>query len=927
MAARAANMADHALGGVVRRVAERLTADSYRDLTDRELLERFVQQHDESAFEALVRRHQRCVYAALNKVLSDPADMEDAFQATFLVLVRKASSVRWQEGLGTWLYAVAHRVAVHARSTTLVRLRHEEQAASQARTTAAAAELTCREACDAVHEELERLPERLRLPLLLCYLEGKSRDEAAGQLGVSVGTVKGRLERGRNLLRQRLRRRGVPLTAGLLVLLAHSAARASSPGLVQATVAAVSGPSARVAALARGVTASMILNKVKLMLGLLVLVGLLGALGSRLVGRAPSAAAQAEKTPPAKPAVEDKEDPGDVVSGRVVDESGKPIAGAKLSLFSGKGKPRQAGETGKDGRFRVKLGKDTKAKLIARVSGRGLDWIDLGSGGRGEVILRLDRDVAIQGRVRDLEGRAVVGARVTVTDVSKSNTGNLDAYMDAWKNVNRGVSIPDLPWLPPAALGVSTATTTGKDGRFRLEGFGRERLVEVVIQGAAIERRKLWAVTRPGLKKMGSFHGPTIELLVGPGKEMVGTVKEKGTGRPIAGAEVTCQTDRVRTDEQGRFRFEGLKKEPRYLGWVSGPGFFTQRLDVKDTPGRDAVRADVEIQRGTYVSGQLRDRATGKPVSGVVRYYVKPDNPNVKKYALFLHSMGWGLAGSDGKFRVLAIPGPGFLAVQADQNRYTRATVPDWKGEPLAAVPYPVMPYNYHAIVSIEPDEKKPASLKYGVEVDSGLSKSGSVVDADGKPLAGVVVFGLTAIPDPARGTIPRPSRFGPPPPSRLKTASFTAVGLNPKEPRHLVFLHPEKKLGKVLLIRGDEKGPLLVKLEALGAVSGRVLTENGKPAVGLVVISTLPTRFAYYRDYPIELLTTQRFAKRRGSSIHWLPEPVKTDAEGKFRLAGLLPGLKYRVMVRDAAAGGINKEIVVEAGKTKDLGEIKRER
>src|SRR4051794_5998953 len=112
MTARTSNMAEHALGGMVRRVASRLTAQRYQDLSDRQLLEGFLHEQDEGAFEALVRRHQRRVHAALTRVLSDPADVDDAFQATFLVLVRKASSVRWQEGLGTWLYAVAHRVAV-----------------------------------------------------------------------------------------------------------------------------------------------------------------------------------------------------------------------------------------------------------------------------------------------------------------------------------------------------------------------------------------------------------------------------------------------------------------------------------------------------------------------------------------------------------------------------------------------------------------------------------------------------------------------------------------------------------------------------------------------------------------------------------------------------------------------------------------------
>src|SRR5262249_2168620 len=257
--------------------------------------------------------------------------------------------------------------------------------------------------------------------------------------GVSGGTIKGRLERGRNLLRQRLVRRGVPLTAGLLVALAHSTARAVSPALIQATVAAVSEPSARVAALVRGVTTTMILSKVKLGLGLLLLAGVIAALGSRLPASAPATDTREEERPPPARAAGDAKAPADqaVVSGRVLDESGRPVAGAKLSLWSGKGKIRPAGATGTDGNFRVPLGKaDPKAKVSVQCTGQGLDWIDLAGRPAGDVTLRLGTDVPIQGRVLDLEGRPVAGARVAVVDVHKSSEGNLDAYLEAMKNIN-----------------------------------------------------------------------------------------------------------------------------------------------------------------------------------------------------------------------------------------------------------------------------------------------------------------------------------------------------------------------------------------------------------------------------------------------------------------------------------------------------------
>jgi RNA polymerase sigma factor (sigma-70 family) len=194
-------MAEHALSATVGWLRTRL-AEDHRELTDRQLLERFLDRQDEGAFAALVRRHERLVQSAVAKVLTDANDIEDAFQATFLVLVRKAKAVKWQAGLGTWLYAVAHRIAVHARAEAHQRrCREEATGRSQSEAANAAPDLSWREACLLLHEELDRLPDKFRLPLLLCYLEGKSRDEAAAQLGLTVATVKGRLERGRKRAR------------------------------------------------------------------------------------------------------------------------------------------------------------------------------------------------------------------------------------------------------------------------------------------------------------------------------------------------------------------------------------------------------------------------------------------------------------------------------------------------------------------------------------------------------------------------------------------------------------------------------------------------------------------------------------------------------------------------------------------------------
>src|SRR5205823_3533010 len=133
-----------------------------------ELLARYLADRDEAAFAELARRHERAVVAACRQVLSDPADIADAFQATFLVLLKKARAVEWRTSFGSWLYAVAHRVAVHARKAARKRLVKEARSAIKIESAAGLPDLSWREAVAVLHEELDRLPDRYRLPLLLC---------------------------------------------------------------------------------------------------------------------------------------------------------------------------------------------------------------------------------------------------------------------------------------------------------------------------------------------------------------------------------------------------------------------------------------------------------------------------------------------------------------------------------------------------------------------------------------------------------------------------------------------------------------------------------------------------------------------------------------------------------------------------------------
>ncbi len=277
-------MAAPPLACVLRHINRAVGRELADDLPDGELLRRFVAARDESAFTELARRHAPMVWGVCRRVLGNSPDADDAFQATFLILGRKAHAVAVGDLVGHWLYRVACRVAARARADSAWQHAHQREMfdMSAADTSEELTRLDLRSVLD---EELSRLPERYRAPLVLCYLQGKSYEEAARLLGCPAGTISGRLARARRLLRQRLARRGLACSATALAAVTGPAMAGPVPRVLLGDtiraalrVAAVGAGafSARVTNLAEGVIGAMWTTKTKMVTAVFLALCLLG---------------------------------------------------------------------------------------------------------------------------------------------------------------------------------------------------------------------------------------------------------------------------------------------------------------------------------------------------------------------------------------------------------------------------------------------------------------------------------------------------------------------------------------------------------------------------------------------------------------------------------------------------------------------------
>jgi RNA polymerase sigma factor (sigma-70 family) len=377
-------MARDQLNTVVRHIRYVIGARQCWDTTDNDLVQRFAGQRDEAAFAGLLQRHGPMVLGVCRRVLRNSADADDAFQATFLVLVRKAGSIRKTASVGSWLHGVAFRVAREARMRT-EKQRPGETPDVTGREPDPAAEAARRELCLILDQELARLPAKYRSPLVLHYLEGKTKEETARELGWTEGTVSGRLARARESLRKRLAGRNVSFSSGMMAaVLSEQAATTPVPvGLANATMqsalslgaGALAGGAAAGAShtLAEAVLKSMLMSKLKHAIPLAIVL-LAATVGLAVGGQRLLPLARPPVLPP------DKSDGSGVEAGEAEDEPKSPALRIPRNRIGGNFKARLSPDCktiAAAGPGTIKFFEVATGKELATLNGDTIEWLSV----------------------------------------------------------------------------------------------------------------------------------------------------------------------------------------------------------------------------------------------------------------------------------------------------------------------------------------------------------------------------------------------------------------------------------------------------------------------------------------------------------------------------------------------------------------------
>jgi RNA polymerase sigma factor (sigma-70 family) len=947
------------MSGVLRHIRQLAGGPEAAEPGDADLLGRFTAQRDEAAFADLVRRHGPMVLGVCRRILKNAADAEDAFQATFLILVKKAAGIARPGALGCWLHEVALRTALRARARAAARRQHERQAPEMAQHDFLAA-VAWRDLQPVLDEEVRRLPARCREPFVLCYLQGRTYEQAAEQLRCLPGTVSRRLAQARELLRQRLTRRGLTLPAGVLAaaLVEGSASAAVAAPLVtvttRAALACAAGNAAAalpapVAALVEGGLRAMTLAKTKTALGVVLTVGLLCAGAGLLAREALAPAAPEAGAPPAQAAGKAKADPAPgtqkaegtvAVTGRVLDPDGKAVPTARVFVLDMpkdidrfqseedvhmEVKDQAPADDG--GRFRVRVPRqpvkrDFPAVIAARADGFGLGLYPLTAGpAKGDVVIRLPREKILRVRLVDLQGAPARDVALRLLAVAEKRGESFVAAAGP---------APGRPgWFPPLR--------TNAEGRFEVRGVGPEQAVVLLVRDprftpVTLELGKKIKPDAEAGPPAAQEEGEIVRVL-DPPRTLRGRVVYADTGKPAAGAVVTAANNfKTTTGPDGHFKLNARWAPNRGEMFMAaqpppGPGggpspYLGMFRFVRQPKGPTVKTPDVvfTLPRGVVVHGKVVEAGSGKAVGGAGVCLVPRQKP-VASPDFFAAHPAVGLthpvyAKADGAFALTVPAGTGTLIVKAARPDYV--PVATSMGE-LATGKPGNQPLYAHAIQVVDVKAGDDAQ-GFSVRLRRGVPVKGKLVGPDGQPVRGAKMLTRLATSSFLMGFVEGRAVDVP-------DTGFELGGCDPKRPYPVVFFQEKKGWGAVVELPGkDAAGPLTVRLEPCGKAKVRFVNPEGQPVEGHwpsveVVLRPGPAwndQKAALQNIPAA--DTVNLANVLLGSYQFTN--FRTDADGRVTLSNLIPGVTYRISSL-SSRDPVLREFTVRPGETAELKDV----
>jgi protocatechuate 3,4-dioxygenase beta subunit len=537
--------------------------------------------------------------------------------------------------------------------------------------------------------------------------------------------------------------------------------------------------------------------------------------------------------------------------------------------------------------------------VVAMADGFGADWAEISE--KAPLSLKLVEDLPVEGRILDRDRNPVAGAKVVVRQVSGDTPEAQARFLQTGEHEMLNTCRGPLPGQPPQA-------TTTADGRFRLTGLGRNRLITLALEGPAVPHAPLLVFTWPAENALPSrdVNPATFDYVSITPRPIRGVVRDKSTGQPVAGVKISLESGgpTTLTDQNGRYELISTYRQPTAVVAAEpqrGEPYFAATVRPVDKAVLDPLTADFELMGGIPLRGRVTDGDSDKPPKrAVIVYY--PLFPNAHSTSLQQCSSVIAASSApvrlDGSYSLPVLPGPGVVLVAASPRDWYASALLDereladlfgdgkehgdgsWLQVTAGGRQDRRQVERYHALALIKPEEGT-KSLSVDLTVHAAHAIPGTVVGPGGGAISGVRVIGLNATGEP----------------DTLASPSFTVEGLNPQRPRQLLFHHREKELGKVLSVRGEETEALKVQLEPCGVVSGRIVDRDGKPVPGMTVgFHPRPPMFG------MEVM-------------------AQTDGEGHFR-AALVPRQQYTLSTVRRLLKPIG-DLKVESGQTKNLEDV----